>query len=341
MKTNKPMIAIVGLGMIGASIGLALKKAGGNFEIVGHDREPSASGKAKKLNAVDRTSWNLINATEEADLIVLALPVSAMETTLKAMAPYLKPGCLVMDTCAVKRPVLKWAEEILPDTVSFVGGDPIVQLVPSTPGQSGSDLASAELLQNAIFCLCPLARTKPEAVQLAAELVSALGAHPYFLDAAEHDGLVAGVEHLPVVLSAVLMGMVSHSPAWREMRKVAGDAFLRATELPAGGAATLRSTSLSNADNLVRWIDEFVQRLLDFRTGVLAGNEEELEALFGDAIENRDQWMRDKARGFAGEDLPPPTEVPSYWRTMFGFGGGLWRRQEEGKNTERDKKKRR
>jgi len=311
---------------------LALKKAGGNFEIAGHDREPSSTIMAKKLGAVDRTSLYLINATETADMVILAIPVSAMQDTMKAMAPYLKPGCLILDTCVVKEPVLKWADELLLETVSFVGGDPILLAAPADDTKTSTEQASAALFQKGIFCLCPSRRAQPTAVQLAADLASTLGATPYFLDAAEHDGLLAGVEHMPMVLSAALLLSASQAPAWREMRKVAGESFRRASQLPAGSAPALRGATLSNKENLVRWIDEIMARLDVLRAAIAEGDEKRLEEMYAAALEQREKWLRDRAKGFAGEDLPPATEVPSYWKSMFGMGGSLLRRKEPGKD---------
>jgi prephenate dehydrogenase len=319
---------------------MALKKSGGDFEVVGHDREPTVASKARKLNAVDSTAWNLINATERADLVILAVPISSVRATLEAMGPDLKEGCLVIDTCSVKRPVLDWADELLPPTVSFVGGNPIVHLPESEPGKNGPDLASDALFKNRMFCLCPSTRTSPEAVQLASDLVSTLGAQPYFLDADEHDGLVAGVEHLPLALSAALLNTVSQSPGWREMRKVAGDTFVRASDLSGSATDALREMSLRNADNMTRWIDDAIRKLYELRNAIREGDEELLSKLFSDALDNRERWIVDRARGFAGEDLPTTPEAPSYWKSMFGMGGGLGRKRGEQKDAEKDKRKR-
>jgi prephenate dehydrogenase len=227
----------------------------------------------------------------------------------------------VLDTCAVKAPVLAWADESLREGVSFVGGDPIVQAVTPDEVKSGADLGNADLFQNAMFCLCPSTRAQPAAVQLASDLVSTLGAHAYFLDASEHDGLTAGVEHLPALLGAALLLTTSDAPAWREMRKVAGENYRRVSQLPAGPAAALRDAALSNGTNLTRWIDEIVGQLETLRDAIKEGDEKRLDEMFEKAMIQRGRWMADRAKGFAGEDLPQPTEAPSYWKTMFGMGG--------------------
>ncbi|MGC8826195.1 MAG: prephenate dehydrogenase/arogenate dehydrogenase family protein, partial [Anaerolineae bacterium] len=217
----KAQITIIGLGLIGTSLGLALKRAGGNFDIVGHDREPEAAARARKRGAVDQTAWNLIAAVENADIILLAIPISAVEATLEAIASDLKEGCIILDTCTIKRPVLEWAERILPAHVSFIGGNPIpYQPLPAAAGAEG---ASETLFDKSLFCLCPSPRATAEAVQLAADMVSALGAQPYFLDAEEHDGLIAGVELLPLAMAGALMETAARSPGWREITRLADE----------------------------------------------------------------------------------------------------------------------
>ncbi len=316
---SKPRVAIVGLGLIGTSIGLALRRSRPNFEVVGHDREPLAAGQARKMGAVDKTEWNLITACEMANLIVLAIPVSGIRLTLESLAPYLQPGCLLTDTATLKEPVVRWAEELLPDTVSFVGGDPVVDV-----GGSGPEAASADLFQGALYCLTPSATASPEAVSVVSDLVHILGAKPYFLDAAEHDGLMAGVEHLPAILAAALMQTAAASPSWREMRKLAGGAFQRVTELASDDAALYRDLCLSNGPNVLRWIDALVEKLQQLRTLVAGEDGERLEKVFDEALAVRAKWLHDKAQGHwegTGEAVSLPSQSGLLQRWL-GLGGG-------------------
>jgi prephenate dehydrogenase len=320
----KPCITIVGLGLIGGSIGLALRQAGNDYEIVGHDREHTVASKARKRGAVDKVKWNLISACEKADLIIIATPVIAIKETLTAIAPYLKPGCLITDTASIKGPVVAWAQEILPDTVNFVGGDPIISQEASTGGSppTGIEGARADLFQGGLYCLTPSPEAAPQAVQLATDLVHFLGARPFFLDAAEHDGLVAGVDHLPFVLSAVLLETTVSSPAWREMRKLAGDAFQGVTRFSSGDAAIYRDTCLTNGENIVRWIDACLARLKELREIIAAQEAEELEKTFEEAMSVRDKWLRDKAEGRweLDEELPVSLPRQSFLRRIIGIG---------------------
>jgi prephenate dehydrogenase len=321
---SKPRITIVGLGLIGSSIGLALHETGNDYEVVGHDREHAVASEARKLGAVSKTEWNLISACEEADLIIIATPVMAIKDTLTAIVSYLKPGCLVTDTASIKGPVMAWAKEILPDTVNFVGGNPIISPEASMGGSlaTGIEGARADLFKGGLYCLTPSSETAPQAVQLATDLVHLLGAKPFFLDAAEHDGLVAGVDHLPFVLSAALLGTTVQSPAWREMRKLAGDAFQGVTRFSSGDAAIYRDACLTNGKNIVRWIDACLVKLKELREVIAAQEAEELEKAFEEAISVRDRWLRDKADGrweLVEETAASPPQQ-SFLRRIIGLG---------------------
>ena len=134
MCVSKPRITIVGLGLVGGSLGLALRRSGAAGSILGHDRNRLVSNEAKNKGAVDQVHWNLISACEEADLIILALPLDAILETREAIGPHLRPGCVVMDTAAVKQPVMDWAAEYLPQEVHFVGTDPVLARIIAAGG---------------------------------------------------------------------------------------------------------------------------------------------------------------------------------------------------------------
>jgi prephenate dehydrogenase len=269
---------------------------------------------------VSKTEWNLVSACEEADLIIIATPVMAIKETLTAIAPYLKPGCLVTDTGSIKGPVVAWAKEILPDTVNFVGGNPIVSQEGSLP--TGIEGARADLFQGGLYCLTPSPEAAPQAVQLATDLVHLLGASPFFLDAAEHDGLMAGVDHLPFILSTALLETAVQSPAWREMRKLAGDAFQSVTRFSSGDAATYRDACLTNGENIVRWVDACLARLKELREVIAAQEAEKLEKIFEEAMSVRDRWLTDKAEGRWELAEEPSTSIPkqSLLRRFIGIG---------------------
>jgi prephenate dehydrogenase len=279
-----PRITIIGTGLIGASLGLALKKAKLGYEIIGHDKSTTAASKAKKLGAVDKTEWNLINAVEGAGLVILAIPVDAIKPTLEAIAPYLSEGVVVTDTASTKQMVLEWARTILPAGVNFVGGHPLVRA-----DVTGADAASADLFSGATYCLIPGAGAQPDAVQLLVGLAGTVGAEPFFPDATEHDNFQAAVAHLPLLLATALMHLAAASPANREIRKMAGADFRRATALAGADAETSAQICAANRDGILRWLDAYTRELVRLRALVADGGPE-LQAAFEQAATSRAQW---------------------------------------------------
>lgn len=311
---EKTQITIVGTGCIGTSIGLALRQTQQPFYIVGHDKELSHANAARRLQAVDKTDWNLINACEQADVVILAIPLSGVEETMRALAPHLKQGCVVADTASLKQQVVRWAQALLPKTVSFVGGDPVV-----VSDGSGPDAADADLFRGNLYCITPASEVHPDAVSLISDLVTLLGGQPYYLDAAEHDGLIAAMEHLPQALGLALASSTMHAATWREMRKLAGGGFERISGLIGEDPDALSSLLLANQDNLVRWLDAYADSLSAVRDLVARGEHEPLAQFIDRAVVARKQWLQDRRERFS-EIKAPEVERTSLVRQLF-IGG--------------------
>jgi prephenate dehydrogenase len=291
---SRPEVAIIGLGLIGGSIGLALREAEPDFKVVGHDKDRSAAKKARKLGAIEKEEWNLISAIEGADLVIIATPVSAIKKVFEATAAYLKPDCVVTDTSSIKGDVLKWADELLPETVHFVGGDPMV-----STDEIGIEAATADLFADSTYCIVPSVKAHPAAIELVTGMVKALGAEPFFLDASEHDGQVGGVEHLPLMLASALLMATADAPSWRDIRRLPSRTFWRATHLPSTDPTALRDMLLANRENISRWIDVFVDSLKDLQERLSSADAEEWERLLTELMETRGKW---RAGSFISEE---------------------------------------
>jgi prephenate dehydrogenase len=315
-------ITIVGTGCIGTSIGLALHQT--ELEqpvvIVGHDKEPAHVRAAKRLEAIDKSDWNLIGACEKADIIILAIPMDGMENTLQALAPHLKQGCVVTDTASLKESVIAWADASLPETVSFVGGNPVVR-----PTGSGPEAAEAGLFKDSIYCITPSPNTNPDAVSLISSLAALLGASPYYLDPAEHDGLIAGVEQLPQALALALVSHITQQASWREMGKLAGGSFEQVSALIDQNPDALSHLLLANQKNLVRWLDTYADALQSVRELIVEGEHESLAQFIDRPVVARRDWLTNRQRGFDQPQLAPDVERPNFFRQFF-LGG--WRRRE-------------
>ncbi|MBI4318809.1 MAG: prephenate dehydrogenase/arogenate dehydrogenase family protein [Chloroflexi bacterium] len=292
-------ITIIGLGLIGGSLGMALRRARLGPEIVGHDLRHEIANKARQRGAIDRAEWNLPAAVEKAKLVVIATPVGAIETIFRQVAPYLPEGGIVTDVGGTKEHVLRCADELLPNGVSFVGGHPM-----AGSELSGIDEASADLFAGCTYCLTPSAKASADAVETVAGIVSAIGAQPYFIEAAEHDSFVAAVSHLPFIAATALVNTAAKSYVWREMSRVAASGFRDTTRLASGDAVVHRDVCETNRESIMRWLDGYIVELADTRRAIEVGGAS-LEAIFTAAREARDKWLSGRV-----QEAPTPLEIP-------------------------------
>jgi prephenate dehydrogenase len=314
---EKLHITIVGLGLIGSSAGLALRRYADKVTVVGHDKDSKLAGKAKKEGAVDRTEWNLIDAVSEADRILLALPAEQIKSTLAAIAKDLTPGCILVDTAEVKTPVLQWAAELLPREVHLIGGHPIVMTE-----RPESEAPSARLLENKLFCLTPDVHSDAGAVRLAADLAEAMGARPFFLDAAEHDSMIAAVEHLPAILAGALLEAASTSSGWHDMRKVAATQFYTSTLIAANNGVETAAACVANREHVLYWLDQLIAGLREWRQHLADGDRDALATAMDGGLAARDEWLRAHASGnWEGIVTPELPTSGTLMRSMIGFGG--------------------
>ncbi len=219
-------IAIVGLGLIGGSLALALRRRHPRSELLGADRSEVIQ-EALERGLVDHAGTDAGAAVAAADLVFLAGPVSAIVEQLTTLAPRFRDGALVTDVGSTKRRILE-AARALPPAVAFVGGHPMA-------GKAASGLHAAEelLFERASWAVVPREGTSAQAVDALESLIGSLGARPILIDAEEHDRAMAVVSHLPQLLSLILCqqaGDVSRAldltgPAFRSLARLAGSAF--------------------------------------------------------------------------------------------------------------------
>jgi prephenate dehydrogenase len=294
-------VAIVGLGLIGGSIGLGLRrwseqnaKSGESaLEVIGFDTDLDQQHYAKKIGAVDRAEWELAKAIRDADIVVICTPVRATRDVFSDIAPHLKSGAVVTDTGSTKVQVLAWAQELLPRTVSFVGGHPMAGKAQSIEG------AEADLFKGATWCVTPAVTADDTAIRNVLGMIAALGAEPYFLDPGEHDAYVAGISHLPFVLAASLMNALSRDSSWRDMKSLTAGGFRDMTRLAGGSPDMHRDIALTNREALTRWIDSFIAVLQQVRASLQQDDEQaaaDLTAFFNEARDARAEWATQTTR---------------------------------------------
>lgn len=316
-------IAIVGLGLIGGSLGLALKAAKlPNVEVVGCDKDTSAMAKARKVGAVDRTAWTVRGAVENAALVIIATPVFAIRKVLTEAGDVLAPDCVVTDTGSTKLAVMGWAQELLPPQVSFVGGHPM-----AGKEKSGIDAAEATLFKDKPYCLIPAPQASEAAVRVVNGLIKAVGATAVFVDAAEHDQYAAAISHLPLILSGALFTLVRNSPSWPDMAKLAGSGFHDLTRLASSDPTMSHDICLTNRQALIHWLDRFLGELSRYRELLQEGREEDLFQRLTKTEMDREVFI--SRREAASGPLVP--EIPGLADQMTSFlvGDRLARRAKE------------
>lgn len=312
-------ISIIGLGLIGASLGMALRSANpkesplGELEIVGYDPNSRALKDARGRLAIDREARSLAEAVREAQIVIIATPVQAIREIFSELAGILPGNVIVTDTASTKAEVCAWAKELLPATISFIGGHPM-----AGKEQSGALAADPDLFRGAIYCLTPNANARQGAVDVIDALVNIAGAKPYYIDPTEHDAYVAGISHLPFLLSTLLVAATSRSPAWKEMAPLASSGFRDISRLASGDPEMHRDICLTNRDAIIRWLNTSITLLDEIRADLERSDGEAIDRLFQQAKTVRDEWLAQRPGLRPGEEAFEnihTVERPS----LFGF----------------------
>jgi prephenate dehydrogenase len=318
-------LSVIGLDQIGVSIGLALAKAQGQIVRVGFDRLAEATRKAEKTGAFDQVVTNITGATRDADLIILAVPVDEIRETLQTIAPFLKAGCVVMDTSPIKAAVNAWAKELLPADRYFLGLTPSIN--PAYLSETGADADNAhpDLFENSLILITHAANIPEDAIQLATDLVTLLGARPMFADTFESDGLVATTHQLPYLVSAALVNTATGQPGWEEARKLAGAAFTEATSpiLKPDEREFFGQAALHNRENVTRLLDDLIGALQELREMIASEDAAVLQAFLEQARSERKTWwqQRQKASWNQEGELTPKLSFAERLGRLVGFSG--------------------
>ena len=235
--------AIIGLGLIGGSLGLALQAKELTGCVWGVDINQENLDLAYAAGAIDRAA-SLKEAVEEADLVILAVPVGAVHALLKEMKPWLKHKAIVTDVCSTKESVTFWGKDIIGNR--YIGGHPMT-------GAETSGFGSADpyLFENAFYLLTPDLDTDTEALNTLRSLVSSLGALLMEISAAEHDSIAAAISHLPHFMAASLVTAVAKMPVGKKAMALAAGGFRDTTRITAGSPIMWRDIFLSNRDQVL------------------------------------------------------------------------------------------
>ncbi len=321
-------IAILGLGQIGASIGLGLgRQQDIQFDRIGYDRDVQGAKRAQKMGAIDRVENQLQLAVRRADIVILAVPADEIREAFESIAGALKEDAVVMDAGPVKVAAMAWAGDLLPVKRHYVGMMPVINpAYVLEPGQ-GLDAARPDLFERGLFAIVTPPTTPPEALKLATDLAKTLGAGPLYADPLEIDGLLAATQVLPQLMAIGLLNATVDQPGWRDGRKFAEHAFAQVTApgVVSSSAKAMVSAALLNQENVLRVLDRAIDALHSMREDIQSGKADALELRFDAAVQGRAQWLQDRlAANWAGEGLPESvakaTKDTSLITRLFGTG---------------------
>ena len=281
-SSNFGTVTIVGVGLIGASLGLALKKAGVVTKVLGVGRSKENIDQAQKMGAIDGVV-DLVEAAKQSDLMVLCMPVAQMRTAFEVIEPHLEPKTMITDAGSTKGDVILAAKEVL--------GKKVCQFVPAHPiaggAQHGASAAKADLFQGKQTIICPLQENSPEDIALISGFWESVGSEVKKIGVVQHDAIYAAVSHLPHLLSYALMASVVNSEDADQKLDHVGAGFKDFTRIAASSPEMWRDICIGNRAAILQELDRYLLIVNHMRKLVAEGDGEGLEKLFNKASKAR------------------------------------------------------
>ncbi len=285
-------LGLIGCGLMGGSFALALKRAGLVKRIVGYSKSPSTTERARQIGVIDVEAPSALLAVSGADIVLIAVPVSATEATFKAIKHLVTPQMLVMDVGSTKRDVVDSARRALREQIgSFVPAHPI-----AGKEVSGVDHADPDLYAGKQVILTPIERTLTHQVQQAIDVWSALGCDVLKMAPEAHDAAFAAVSHLPHLIAFALMNSITGQPQGKEYLSLAGPGFRDFSRIAASDPQVWRDILVSNREELLAQSKIFQRNLQALELMISSGNAEALEEVIAHASDARAHWSMNKNR---------------------------------------------
>jgi len=274
-------VTIVGVGLIGGSLGLAIKKNQVAREVVGYSQRHATLDAAIKSGAIDQGYQDLKKAVQNADLVILATPVSIISGMMTMLGPNLRRGCIVTDVGSIKKSIIDAAEQHLPSGIFFVGSHPM-----AGSEKRGVENASAELFVNATCLVTPTKRTHRGACERIKKFWSRLGTNIKTIDPEKHDKILAYTSHLPHLCAYALMGVI---PV--EYLEYSAQGLKDTTRIAGSSAQLWADICLENSTNILKGLDETVKTMGVVRRAIIAKDPKSLVSTFEEAKNKRDKLV--------------------------------------------------
>jgi prephenate dehydrogenase len=279
-------VTLVGIGLLGGSLGLALRERRLAEAVVGFVRRQARLAECEGLGAVDRATGDLQGAVEGAAVVVLCTPLAQMRPLVEQMLPALAPGAIVTDVGSVKGAVVEDLEALVAQAGGhFIGSHPM-----AGAEKTGVAAARADLFVNALCVLTPTAKSHPPALRQVWGFWESLGARVLELTPEAHDELVSRSSHLPHVLAAQLASLVLNPEYPAQQGALCANGFRDTTRLASSSPEMWRDIALANRKNLSHALETFMQELQAFNRALKAGDAQAIARFFETAKQRRDGW---------------------------------------------------
>jgi prephenate dehydrogenase len=283
-------LAVIGVGLIGGSLALALKKAGAVREVVGIGRGRANLDTALALGIADSVTDDAAAGVEGADLVFLATPVRTMLQVTETILPHLKAGAVVTDAGSVKAAVVRQMEPLFPPHIHLVPGHPI-----AGTEKSGAAAAFATLFRDRNCILTPTARTDPQALALVTKLWELAGSRVVLMEVERHDRVLAAVSHLPHMVAYALVNAVSSCERFQKnILDFSAGGFRDFTRIASSDPVMWRDIALTNRESLLEMIACFEAFFAELRQDIAAGDGERLQEFFARSKASRDALVNPK-----------------------------------------------
>jgi prephenate dehydrogenase len=286
LRVQFQKITIIGVGLLGGSLGLAVKRRKLAREVAGFVRRAASLKDCEKAGAVDYATTDLLAAVTGADLVIFCTPLAQMCALAQQILPALKRGAMVTDVGSVKADVVRELESIIAKSgAHFVGSHPM-----AGGEKMGVLAARADLYANAVCIVTPTKKSNASAVRRLEQFWKSLGARTLRLDAAQHDLLVSRSSHLPHIVAATLVNLVLNPAHPQTQVGLCATGFRDTTRIASGSPEMWRDIALANRKNLSRSVDAFVAELKKFQSALKSNDANTVENFFAMAKQRRDNW---------------------------------------------------
>lgn len=280
---NISKIAIIGTGLIGGSLGLAIKKTPNPPKVVGFSRTLKSSKRAVERGAIDTVCQDIATCVEEADIIFIATPVSSIVEITRNISSIVKSGAIISDVGSTKSSIVKTIEDFLPKDIHFIGGHPV-----TGSEHDGIEYASADLFRDFYYVLTPTAKTDSNAFKTLHTLLNSIGANVIAVEADKHDEILATLSHLPHMVAALLVNRASKQVGEKQnWLSLAAGGFRDTTRIAASNPDMWLDICLENKQALVENLKVFANSLQELTTLIEKGDTAKLKKVLTDARDVR------------------------------------------------------